>query len=72
MTSTLHVIGVLTGSVCGHRGRDDFTTQTRLIYVGKAQRAPTKSVGRIRNPSTKLVTANQQLRPPTDRRRGQL
>lgn len=40
--STLRVIGVLTGSVCGHSGRDDFTTQARLIYVGKALRAPTE------------------------------
>lgn len=70
--STLHVIGVLTASVCGHSGRDDFTTQARLIYVGKALRAPTESVERIRSPSTKPVMANQQLRPPTDRRRGQL
>jgi len=70
--STLHVIGVLTGSVCGHSGRDDFTTQARLIYVGKTPRAPTESVERIRSPSTKPVMANQQLRPPTDRRQGQL
>ncbi len=42
--STLHVTGVLTGSVCGHSGRDDFTTQARLIYVGKALGAPTESV----------------------------
>lgn len=65
--STLPVIGVLTGSVCGHSGRDDFTTQARLIYVGKALRAPTESVERIRRPSAKPVMANQQLRPPTDR-----
>lgn len=66
----LHVIGVLTGSMCGHSGRDDFTTQARLIYVGKALRAPTESVERIRSPSTKPVTANQQLRPPTDKHWG--
>lgn len=53
--------------MCGHSGRDDFTTQARLIYVGKARRAPTESVERIRSPSTKPVTANQKLRPPTDR-----
>lgn len=58
--------GVLTGNVCGHSGRDDFTTQARLIYVGKALRAPTESVERIRRPFTKPVMANQQLRPPTD------
>lgn len=66
------MIGVLTGSVCGHSGRDDFTTQARLIYVGKALREPTESVERIRSPSTKPVMANQQLRPPIDRRQGQL
>lgn len=70
---TLRVMGILTGcSVCGHSGRDDFTTQTRLIYVGKAPRAPTESVERIRRPSTKLVMANQQQRPPTDRCQDQL
>lgn len=71
--STLRVMGILTGcSVCGHSGRDDFTTQARLIYVGKAPRAPTESVERIRRTSTKLVMANQQLRPPTDRCQDQL
>lgn len=71
--STLRVMGTLTGcSVCGHSGRDDFTTQARLIYVGKAPRAPTESVERIRSPSTKRVMANQQLRPPTDRCQDQL
>lgn len=66
-------MGILTGcSVCGHRVRDDFTTQARLIYVGKALRAPTESVERIRKLSRKLVMANQQLRPPTDRCQDQL
>lgn len=62
---------ILTGcSVCGHSVRDDFTTQARLIYVGKTLRAPTESVERIRRPSRKL--ANQQPRPPTDRCQDQL
>lgn len=30
-------------SVCGHSERYDFTTQARLIYVGKALRALTES-----------------------------
>lgn len=71
--STLRVMGMLTGcSVCGHRVRDDFTTQARLIYVGKALRAPTESVERIRRPSRKVVMANQQPGPPTDRCQDQL
>lgn len=71
--SSLCVTRILTVcSVCGHSVRDDFTTQARLIYVGKALRAPTKSVERIRRPSRKLVMANQQLRPPTDRCQDQL
>lgn len=71
--STLRVMGMLTGcSVCGHRVRDDFTTQARLIYVGKAPRAPTESVERIRRPSRKVVMANQQPGPPTDRCQDQL
>lgn len=71
--STLRVMGILTGcSVCGHRVRDDFTTQARLIYVGKALRAPTESVERIRRPSRKVVMANQQPGPPTDRCQDQL
>lgn len=71
--STLRVMGILTGcSVCGHSVRDDFTTQVRLIYVGKALRAPMESVARIIRPSRKVVMANQQLRPPTDRCQDQL
>lgn len=67
------LVGILTGcSVCRHSVRDDFTTQARLIYVGKALRAPTESVERIRRPSKKLVMANQQPRPPTDRCQDQL
>lgn len=42
---TLHVIRVLTGSVCGHSGRDDFTTQARLIYVGKAPKSTHRECG---------------------------
>lgn len=38
---TLRVMRVR--SVCGHGERYDFTTQARLIYVGKALRAPTES-----------------------------
>lgn len=45
--------------------------QCSVIYVGKLHRAPAESVERIRAPSTKLVMANQQRKPPTRRRHGQ-
>lgn len=42
-----------------------------VIYVGKLHWTPAESVKRIRAPTTKLVMANQQSRPPTKKRHGQ-